>query len=199
MKWQSAQAVVEELRRDTRLYLPALTLRRGFSSSRVEHLLNGLVKAMPKDECYLEVGTLEGRTLEAAAVGNDDKELVGCDPCDKYGIVPDGFPPNVTFIQGKWQDVIRVGLATRVGCVFYDGDHSAEETEDFMSRIEPYLADEAVLVMDDWDRVSVRDGAFAASARWQLLREMPEWTDGLTAPQNQFGYAHGIAVFGYRR
>src|SRR5713226_1438213 len=100
MKFSQANEVVESLRRDTQLYLPALTRRRGFSSSRVEHLLNRLVQAMPSEECYLEVGTLEGRTLEAAAHANDGKTLIGCDPCEKYETIPEDLPPNVTFIKG---------------------------------------------------------------------------------------------------
>lgn len=202
MLWRSANSVVEELRRDTRLYLPALSKRRGFSSSRVEHLLNRLVQAMPQDECYLEIGTLEGRTLEAASVGNDGKTLIGVDPCEKYETVPDGFGPNVTFIKAGWQEVLRRSVLSQpVGLVFYDGDHSADQTAGFMLRVPEALADEAVLVLDDWDRESVREGAFFAAERseWRLLREMPCYGDGVTAPQNWFSYSFGVAVFGFKR
>ena len=192
------------MRRETQLYLPALSKRRGFSSSRVEHLLNRLVQVMPSDECYLEVGTLEGRTLEAAAHANDGKHLIGIDPCAKYESIPEGFQPNVTFIQARWQDFIKVELAMPVGLCFYDGDHSAEETKGFMCSVVDNLADEAVLVLDDWDRMSVREGAFAADdfpseGEWRLLREMPSYGDGLTCPQDHFGYSFGVAVWGFRR
>lgn len=199
MRWTDANEVVESLRIDTRLYLPALTKRRGFSSSRVEHLLNRLAQAMPQGEIYLEVGTLEGRTLEAATVGNDGKQFIGVDPCDKYGETPMDFGPNVTFFQARWQDLLKSRLSMPIGLAFYDGLHDAEETQAFMAAVEPYLADEAVLVLDDWDRVSVRDGAFAASDRWRLLRECPEYGDGLTCPQHHFGYSFGISVWGFKR
>ena len=199
MLWADANAVVESLRRETQLYLPALTRRRGFSSSRIEHLLSRLVQAMPASECYLEVGTLEGRTLEAAAHANDGKTLIGVDPCEKYDAAPDGFGPNVVFMRNTWQTVLNgPSLLTPVGCAFYDGDHSATETRDFMTALRDFAADEAVLVLDDWDRESVREGAFAQSA-WRLLREMPEYTGGLDGPAHHFGYSFGVAVFGYRR
>lgn len=198
MKWSAAHLVVEELRQETQLWLPALTKRRGFSSSRVEHLLNRLVARMPQAEAYLEVGTLEGRTLEAAAHGNDGKLLIGADPCLKYNREPDPFPPNVRFLKESWQDVLAKALPLPLGLVFYDGDHSAEETRDFMKAVVPKCADEAVLVLDDWDRVTVREGAFLAG-KWRLLRECPCYGDGVTAPQQHFGYSFGVAVFGYRR
>lgn len=206
MKWSHARSVVEELRQDTRLYLPALTKRRGFSTSRVEHLLNRLVQAMPATETYLEVGTLEGRTLEAAAHANDGKRLIGVDPCMKYDLIPESFAPNIVFIQATWQDAITAKgfpmYGEPVGCVFYDGLHDEEETESFMVKIAPSLADEAVLVMDDWDRVSVRRGTYKAEQRdprWQLLNELPCYGDGLTAPQQHFGYSFGISVWGFKR
>jgi len=49
--------------------------------------------------------------------------------------------------------------------------------------------------------VSVRDGAFramAAEPRWQILREMPEYGDGLTCPPQQFGYYFGCVVLGWK-
>src|ERR1043166_7148654 len=199
MKFSAANEVVESLRRDTQLYLPALSKRRGVSSSRGEHLLNRLVGAMPKDEMYLEVGTLEGRTLEAAAHGNDGKTLYGVDPCEKYETIPEGFGPNVTFVRARWEAFLSQPLIMPIGCVFYDGDHGAHETASFMRDVESHCADEAVLVLDDWDRVSVRNGAFSTNHNWQLLREMPSYGDGLTCPQDHFGYSFGVAVFGFKR
>lgn len=200
MKWTHANDVVESLRAETQLYLPALSRRRGFSSSRIEHLLNRLVAAMPADELYLEVGTLEGRTLEAAAHGNHDKRLMGCDPCTKYAAMPAEFGPNVAFARSTWQELLaNEVLKLPIGCVFYDGDHSALETCDFMAVVTKYLADEAVLVLDDWDRASVREGAFHSDERWRLLRECPQYGDGLTCPSADFGYAFGVSVWGFKR
>jgi len=200
MRWSKANEVVELLRQDSRLWLPALSQRRGFSSSRVEHLLNGLVAEMPVSETYFEVGVLEGRTLEAASVGNGGKRLVGCDPCEKYGVVPEPFGPNVVFYKEPWHEVLpREG---NIGLAFYDGDHQAEAVHMFMLRVRERLANEAVLVLDDWDRVSVRSGAFEAAKHhpeWRLLREMPEYTDGLTTAPHHFGYQFGVAVWGWRR
>lgn len=195
MKWWRAHDIVEELRSDTRLYLPSLSQRRGFSSCRVEHLLNKLVAALPDGECYLEVGVLEGRTLEAAAAGNPDKRLYGFDPCIKYDHVPSGFPKNVTFIRAPWEQITSHLVPEPIGVAFYDGDHSAEATAKFLDEIADFLAGEAVVVLDDWDRKSVRDGAFSVGG-YELLREMPEYTDGLTTAPHHFGYQFGVAVFG---
>lgn len=201
MRWSDAHAVVEGLRRETQLYLPALTTRRGFSSSRVEHLLNRLVAAMPEAEAYMEVGTLEGRTLEAAATGNPTKRCYGCDPGKKYLRDPEPFPRWVRFFAEPWERALTLAEGP-IGLAFYDGDHSAESTSAFMLNARECLADSAVLVIDDWDRASVRDGAYTAAMlddRWRLLREMPEYTDGLTGPGMRFGYFFGVSVWGWKR
>lgn len=196
MKWSAANAVVEQLRRNHDLWVPAISKRMGFSSSRVQWLLNGLVAQMPKEEIYFEVGTLLGLTADAAAVGNEDKRIVTCDPCEKYDVVPSFLPPNVNFVKKGWKELTLV--RNSIGLAFYDGDHSAAATAEFMGQITPYLTEEAVLVLDDWDRESVRTAAFA-SQPWRLLREMPEYTDGLNCPPHHFGYQFGVALFGYRR
>lgn len=202
MQWNDARRVVEDLRRQTQLWLPPLTERRGFSSSRVEHLLQGLVAAMPDDETYLEVGSLEGRTLEAAAKDNPRKRIVACDPGHKYGTTPDdGLGGNVTFWAEPWEHVLG-RLPGKIGCAFYDADHSRNATREFLLCVRESLADEAVVVLDDWDRETVRDGAFAAMGddpRFQLLREMPEYGDGITCSPHHFGWFFGTAVLGWKR
>lgn len=198
MKWSDANKVVENLRGQTKLYLPSLSGRMGFSSSRIEHLLNGLARKMPEEECYLEVGVLEGRTLEAASRSNSNKHFFGIDDCKKYKIGPGRFGKNVIFKQARWEDILKNPLPFPVGVVFYDADHSRKCTASFMNSITKLLANEAVLVLDDWDRKTVRDGAFSSKG-WRLLREMPEYTDGLTCPPNHFGYYFGISVWGFKR
>lgn len=188
------------MRRETQLYLPALSQRRGFSSGRVEHLLNRLVRALPANEVYLEVGALEGRTIEAAAFCNADKRLYTCDPGEKYGSSLDDIPGHVGVIQAAWQTGLSL-VPGRIGCCFYDADHSASATREFLLGVTEMCAPETVCVIDDWDRRSVRDGAFAAAEcdpRWRLLREMPEYTDGMTASPHHFGYFFGVSVWGWR-
>ncbi len=106
------------------------------------------------------------------------------------------------FLKLPWQAVTPAHLGQPVGVGFYDGDHSAEETEAFMRRFTHLAAGEAVLVLDDWDRVSVREGAHRAEdadPRWRLLHEMAEYTDGLTTALHHFGYGFGVSVWGFRR
>ncbi len=200
LKHSDTRAVVEELRQDTRLWLPPLSNRRGFSSSRVEHLLNRLVRAIPEDEIYLEIGTLEGRTLEAATAGNPNKKIFACDPESKYGGDPDDIPYPATFAKLPWQHYAP-NLPGKIGCAFYDADHSARRTIEFLDQFPKFCVDEAVVVMDDWDRQSVRMASLAVLQQpgWSLIAELPEYTDGLTMQPNRFGYYFGIGILGWRR
>lgn len=201
MQWSAATEWVETLRRDRSLWLPALTTRRGFSSTRIEHLLHGLVARLPAHECYLEVGTLEGRTLEAAAHGNETTPIVACDPGAKYGSRPRELPPHVAFHARPWEQTLAL-VPCPVGLAFYDADHDAAATTAFLHGVREVAATDCVVVLDDWDRETVRRGFFVAQEhdpRWRLLREMPEYTDGLTCPPNHFGWYFGCAVLGWRR
>ena len=203
MQAAAARQVVEELLTDNRLWLPALSLRRGFSSTRVEHLLNNLVHAMPEDEAYLEVGTLEGRTLEAAAHLNSTKRIIAFDHEVKYGAEPRNLPPNVDFRRMPWQDAEDL---PPIGVAFYDGEHGEFETRGFAQSIQRFLAEDAILVFDDWDRQSVRRGLFPlwqqheeGLGRLSLVAELPSYTDGLTMPPNHFGFYFGVSVWSYTR
>lgn len=196
MQAAAARQVVEELLIDHRLWLPALSSRRGFSSTRVEHLLNRLVRAMPEEEAYLEVGTLEGRTLESAAMGNFSKRLIAFDHELKYLASPQGLPANVEFRRMPWQDA---QILPPIGVAFYDGEHSELDTRGFTQSVQRFLAPEAVIVFDDWDRASVRKGVLSAVPALQLVAELPSYTDGLSMPPNHFGFYFGVSVWSYTR
>lgn len=202
MNWHDAREVIRDLRRRRELWLAPLSPRRGFASSRVEHLLNDLVRAMPADEAYLEVGTLEGRTIEAAAYCNGEKRLVACDPGAKYDSRPADLPPWVTFYQLPWEETLP-RLGAPLGLAFYDGDHSTDATLAFLTFVRGYAPEDGalVVVLDDWDRETVRAAAEQAlrdDPRWQLLAEMPEYGDGITCAPNHFGWYFGIGVLGWR-
>lgn len=200
MKWSSARSEVERLRQRTELYLPALTRRRGFSTDRVEYLLASLVAKMPLGEGYLEVGVLEGRTLEAVAAHNPDKACYAFDPCCKYSVEPTFSQSNVYFFAKRWQDGMRDIRSVNVGVAFYDGDHSSEAVCEFLDQAPKFLANEAIVVLDDWDRISVREGASSwLFDEYSLIAEMPEYTDGLTTAPHHFGYNFGVAVLGWRQ
>lgn len=205
MRHVDALAAVNQVRAHTELWLPALSKRRGFSSTRVEHLLNGLVKRLPQDEVYLEVGTLEGLTLEAAANENFEKKIVACDPELKYDVVPAGLDAHIRFMKQPWQDALPVISKHhgRIGCAFYDADHSFEATVEFLTKITAHATDELVVVLDDWDRESVRRAGqtayMAEGSGWSLLAELPEYTDGLSMRPQYFGFHFGIGVLGWKR
>ena len=201
MKWDAANEAVEHVRRDERLYLPPLTEREGFCSTRVEHLLRTLRLTCPVEEDYLEVGVLEGRTLTAVA-GANFGHCIGVDPCEKYGICPSFKQSNITFLQKPWEELTRVDVPRPIGVLFYDGDHEYKSTYGALTRLEFLLADEAVVVVDDWDRNIVRDAVFAVlrnKPNWRMLRELPEYTGGPNNRPNYVGFYYGLAVLGVKR
>jgi hypothetical protein len=142
---------------------------RGMSGPKVCNFLNRLVAGMPRDECYLEVGTWRGLTLCSAALGNSGKVCVANDKFHLWlkgrGV---GFRAKKALMRNmhrykessaeiqmhmmaNWRFYRKPRAPLPVGVFFYDGEHSYENTRWGISRAAPWLADRCVLVVDDWE------------------------------------------------
>ncbi|MEK6596807.1 MAG: class I SAM-dependent methyltransferase [Gemmatimonadota bacterium] len=182
----------------------------GMSSYRVCNFLNQLVARMDPDETYLEVGTWKGLTLLSAAHGNHGKRCVGCDKFRLWGKYS-GFGPyirlafnrnlrryrrhsaTIHFHAMSYHDLFdRRLVPAPVGVYFYDGNHSAEDTRAGILESIPFLNQRAILVVDDWNGPTVREGTTAALAEGALTVLWERHFDGDGTVD---GWWNGLAVF----
>ena len=135
-------------------------------------LLNLAARCVAPGETYVEVGAFRGSSLIGALLDNDGVEFVAIDDFSHSGASRDelernlgrfGFEERITILEGDAFELLR-GRALagrRVGVYYYDAAHTYEQQLDGLLLAEPYLADDALLIVDDtdWDFVdaAVRD------------------------------------------
>jgi protein O-GlcNAc transferase len=171
-------------------------------------LLNLGASLLDSGETYVEVGTYFGASLIGAMRGNDGDFIA----IDRFRFGPlevrgkhlpaasrAGLEENLrrfgagraTILEGDSFEVLEGGALgdRRVGVYYYDGAHDYDSQVRGLRAVEPWLAPEALLVIDDhdWDDVgrATRDH-LAEEPRARLLfeipgheRDHPQWWDGV--------------------
>jgi protein O-GlcNAc transferase len=178
-------------------------------------LLNLAASLLGPGESYVEVGSYYGASLIGAMRGNEGRDFVAVDLFSfgaaevKGRTLPaasrEGLEESLrrfeaegaTILEGDAFEVIDGGSLgdRRVGVYYFDGPHDYESQLGGLRSIEPWLADEALLVVDDfdWEQVdrATRD-YLAAQPRARMLFEI----GGANKGQPQWW--EGVAVLGWR-
>jgi protein O-GlcNAc transferase len=177
-------------------------------------LLNLAASLLAPGESYVEVGSYFGASLIGAMRGNDG-DFVAIDrfkfgPLEVKGVkLPAasrvGLEENLrrfgadgaTILEGDAFEVLEGGTLgdRRVGVYYYDGAHDYDSQMRGMHAVERWLADEALLVVDDYDWVDVGRATrdyLIAEPRVELLFDLPGVDRG--HPQ----WWDGVAVLGWR-
>lgn len=178
----------------------------GYTSANELAVLNVAARVMPADECYLEVGSYKGRSMCAAVQGVTDKAFYVVENYLEFGMqgqearaeLEDNLRTHaahadVRLIEGNCFSLLRrPGLIDRpVGVYFYDGEHTGLSHYLALGIIEPWLADEAIILVDDatYPMVSgAHEDFIARHPQWRVERRWdaetngdPRWANGLHA------------------
>lgn len=187
-------------RRFTRILdeVPALACENNFA------LLNLAASMLEPGESYVELGSYHGASLIAAMVGNDDADFVAIDNFSMSGSSRKELEDNVkrfglelpTIVEGDAFQVVPCGaLAGKsVGAYYYDNGHTYEKQLDGLRMIEPWLADRALLIVDDTDWEQVE------RATRDYLEQQPKARLLVWIPGKDNGYPHwweGVKVLAW--
>jgi predicted O-methyltransferase YrrM len=162
-------------------------------------LLNLAASMVGEGESYVEIGTHHGTSLIAAMVGNEDTDFVAVDNFSFSGGSRKRLDENLarfgmerpTILEGDAFELIPGGaLGDRsVAVYYYDNGHEYEQQLDGLRMIEPWLAERALLIVDDtdWDRVERATRAYLEEQpRARLLvwipgkdKGYPAWWEGV--------------------
>jgi predicted O-methyltransferase YrrM len=167
-------------------------------------LLNLAARHLEPGETYLEVGAWAGCSILGAALGNvgpfctiDDFSQFG-GPIDDFRRNLEAFGrTDITLYEGDaWEVLAAAPFPRPVGVFFYDGGHSLDDQYRAFSRVEPLLADRALIIVDDtaWDWVAAADARF--------VRGRAEYTRLLRfeSPENgEPRWWNGMEVYAFRR
>jgi hypothetical protein len=170
-------------------------------------LLNLAASLLGPGESYVEVGTYYGASLIGAMRGNDGDFVA----IDAFSFAPTSVrgrdlpaasragleeslrrfgAQRATVLEGDAFEVIEGGGlgGRRVGVYYYDGPHGYDRQVRGLRAIEPWLADGALLVVDDHDWEDVRRATadyLAGQPRATLLFDiaggggLPHWWEGV--------------------
>ncbi|AKU16775.1 class I SAM-dependent methyltransferase [Luteipulveratus mongoliensis] len=178
----------------------------GYTSSNELAVLNHAAQLMPESEAYLEVGTFKGRSLCGAVRDAADKKFYAMENFMEFGMAGQeartelmrnlgvyGADSDVELLEGDcFKLMVQPGAIDRpVGVYFYDGEHTLLSHYLALAVVEPLLADEALVLVDDatWPVVQrahrlfmKRHPGWTIEATWDAREaDDPRWANGLHA------------------
>lgn len=154
-------------------------------------LLNLAASLLGPGESYVEIGSYRGTSLIAAMLGSEGKDFVGIDDFSMgQGSRKDlernltAFSLEPTILEGDAFLIIPTGGLgdRRVGVYYYDAKHSYEAHLQALVLIEPYLASQALMIVDDTDWEQVADATrdyLAQQPKARMLVWIPGKDNGL--------------------
>lgn len=184
----------------------------GMTSVKNQFLLKVAYGLLPEDECYFEVGTFQGKTLISALLGNPRRKTYACDNFSEFTNDPGlsrqileehlqlyRLHERVTFFDSDFRGIVtRERIPEPVGVYFYDGGHTAEDHRDAIVLAEHLLADEALVIIDDWNAPEVRTGTGQGVAEsvnhWEQMLELPARHN-----EDLGQWWNGVAVYSFNR
>jgi predicted cupin superfamily sugar epimerase/predicted O-methyltransferase YrrM len=187
-----------------RRFLPVIETTRGLVTENTLAMLNLAAQQLEDGEVYLEVGAWAGCSIIGASLGVDHR-FVTIDNFSEFDGTAEECRRNlehfdahhVELLDGDvWEVLASTTLPGPVGVYFYDGGHTFDDQYRALKTIEPLLADEALVVIDDtrWSQVAAANRLFV-QRRPQFRRVL-----AFTSPWNQEPrWWNGIEVYTYRR
>ncbi|NUM54937.1 MAG: class I SAM-dependent methyltransferase [Candidatus Hydrogenedentes bacterium] len=186
----------------------------GKLSLKKQQLLNLAFGFLDAGEAYFEVGTYQGKSLISAMIENAPRPVFACDNFSQFddntletlqkNLSKYGLSDRVTFFNCDFLEAYTASkLTLPIGLYFYDGAHDYTSQYEAIKRVEPFLSDEALVLVDDWrhdfDSDSLaKDATLQAAAEstgnWTLLYELPARFNGDRAM-----WWNGVGVLSFRR
>lgn len=186
----------------------------GKLSIKKQQLLNLAFRFLAEGEAYLEVGTYHGKSLLSALLNNSVRPVYACDNFSEFDVncleltqrnlQRYGVRDRVTFYNCDFLTIFDRGkLPEPIGLYFYDGAHDFKSQYQAIKLVEPFLADEALVLVDDW-RFAADSGSYAKAAtqqaihesshHWRVMYELPARFNG-----DQAMWWNGVAVLSFER
>lgn len=207
---------IKKLDIDLRLYDPFRKVK-GLLSVKKQRLLNLAYRCVNPKEAYLEVGSWMGKSLIAAMHKNAPRPTFACENFSEFNMQPSlvcenklkenlklyGCQAPFTFYNENFRHIFtHQKLPIAIGAYFYDAAHDEENQYLGIKLAEPFLADEALVLVDDWrfagDSQSKAKAGTERAIReskhhWKLLYDLPARFNGDLAM-----WWNGIAVYSFR-
>lgn len=183
---------------------------QGMTTVNVMQLLNFAVECMEPDEVYCEVGCFHGSTLIGSLLNHPQHIAYAVDNFSEFdheGKNLNIFAENLSLFNLDEQvifcnqgfeefffDLKQIQPPVKIGVYFYDGAHDYRSQLLGLLLARPFLADQALIIVDDsnWSSVQQANWDFmAAHSQCQLLLNISTPQDG------HFTFWNGLQVFSW--
>jgi hypothetical protein len=170
------------------------------STFAIAAIVNASVRCMPADCSYVNVGVWNGFTLLSGMVGNEGKRCVGIDNFSEFGGPREKFLANFNqlksaphaFFEMDYRDYFETIHRGPIGVYYYDGDHSEENQYMGLKAAEPFLSDDAIIVIDDINDRKAIEGTKRYLSETNLTFNVLKHVE--TAHNNHPTYWNGLIV-----
>lgn len=133
------------------------------STFAVAAIINRIVRSLPEDRCFVNVGCWNGFTFLSGMAGNPHKRCIGIDNFSHPNAPRQAFldrferfkGPNHVFHEMGFEQYFGGVHEGAIGFYIYDGGHTYNDQYEGLRRAEPYFADDCLILVDDtnWDQV----------------------------------------------
>ena len=187
----------------------------GMCAPKNQKLLQIAYSCLPESEGYLEIGTANGRSLISAMLGNPPRKVFACDNFSQFqdsisltrlqqNLVNYGLAQKVMFYDADFMDILnKEKVPVPIGLYYYDAEHSFASQYAAIKRAEHLLADEALVIVDDW-RLAPDSGSRAIAGTNDAIAEsIHTWTTIYELPARSNldleMWWNGVGILGFQR
>jgi protein O-GlcNAc transferase len=170
---------------------------KGMTTANVMQLLNFAVDCMEPGEIYCEIGCFQGATLIGALLNHPEQVAYAVDNFSRFdehgenleklidNLTRFGIEEQVVFCEQDFEEFFwelrEVNFEEKIGVYFYDGAHDYRSQILGLLLIKPFLADRALIIVDDSNRSAVHQANWdfiASHPHCQMLFDLPTRGNG---------------------
>jgi hypothetical protein len=180
---------------------PLLSFQR-MSTLAIAGIINQIVREMPEDQSYLQVGTLAGFMLFSGIAGNPTKKCIGIDNFSQWVCSNESMTNEQlkkmgnhkgVFFNSDYKHYLKNIHKDPIGFYIYDAVHTIEDQCLGLQLAEPFFVKGTKIMIDDWNGANEKPGTekFLASSKGTYKKIFERHT-----PRNGYGtFWNGIVIF----
>lgn len=188
-----------------------ILMMTGMSGLKNRHFLNNIVKFTPNAR-YLEIGCWRGSTTVSALYKNNPEYHAVVDDFSEFGANDDtrsilkqnfkkflDIEPNFAEVDCFAFDPVACGI-NNINIYLFDGHHSLESHNKSITHYYHALANEFILIVDDWSWPNVQKGTLAGlrscriSTTYILQPGAPVVPSDPSPPDDPSGWWNGYLI-----
>ncbi|HEY9296754.1 class I SAM-dependent methyltransferase [Microcoleus sp. ZQ-A2] len=183
---------------------------KGMTTANVMQLLNFAVDCLEPDEIYCEVGCFQGSTLIGALLDHPNQMAYAVDNFSEFdtsgenieklieNLTKFNLKEQVCFCNQSFEEFFvalrTMQTADKIGVYFYDGAHDYRSQLLGLLLVKPFLADQALIIVDDSNWLPVKQ------ANWDFMATHPQChllLDIQTAQDGHWTFWNGLHVLSW--